>query len=84
MLHNYLLESGASHNIMSKDVMEALCLSITIPYHDLFAFDSRKVQCLAVIKDLIVNIAQFPMKTVMMDVVVADIAPKFFMLLSIS
>ena len=40
MIHNCLLDSGASHNLMPKDVMEALGLSITKPCHDLYAFDS--------------------------------------------
>ena len=40
MIHNCLLDSGASHNLMPKAVMEALGLSITKPYHDLYAFDS--------------------------------------------
>ena len=62
--------------------MEALGLSITKPYHDLFAFDSRVVKCLGVIKYLVVNLAQLPMKSVIMDVVVADISLKFALLLS--
>ena len=40
ILHNYLLDSGASHNLMLKAVMDELGLSITKPYHDLFSFDS--------------------------------------------
>ena len=40
MIHNCLLDSGASHNLMPKVVMEDLGLSITKPYHDLYAFDS--------------------------------------------
>ena len=40
MIHNCLLDSRASHNLMSKAVMEALGLSITKPYHDMYAFDS--------------------------------------------
>ena len=40
MIHNCLLDSGASHNLMPKAVMEALGLSITKFYHDLYAFDS--------------------------------------------
>ena len=40
MIHNCLLDSGASHNLMPKAVMEALDLSITKHYHDLYAFDS--------------------------------------------
>ena len=39
-IHNCLLDSGASHNLMPKAVMEALGLSITKPDHDLYAFDS--------------------------------------------
>ena len=35
MIHNCLLDSGASHNLMPKAVMEALGLSITKPYHEL-------------------------------------------------
>ena len=73
MLHNCLLESRASHNIMPKPVMEALGLSITKPYHELFAFDSRAVKCLGVIKDLVSNLSQLPMKSVIMGVVIADI-----------
>ena len=38
LLHNCLLDSGASHNLMPKVVMEALGMSITRPYHDLFSF----------------------------------------------
>ena len=30
MLHNYLLDSGASHNLMPKEVMEALGITIII------------------------------------------------------
>ena len=52
LLHNCLLDSGASHNLMPKSVMEALGLSVTNPYHDLYSFDSRAVKCIGVIKDL--------------------------------
>ena len=41
VLHNYLLDSGASHNLIPKALMDELGLSITKPYHDLFSFDSR-------------------------------------------
>ena len=62
--------------------MDELGLSITKPYHDLFSFDSRKVKCLGLIKDLTVNLTQLHSKSVMMDIVVADIPPKFGLLLS--
>jgi hypothetical protein len=81
-LHNAMLDSGASHNLMPKVVMDELGLDITRPYKDLFSFDSRKVKCLGLIKDLVVSLSQIPSKNMIMDVVVADIPPKFGMLLS--
>jgi ribonuclease HI len=81
-LHNCLLDSGASHNLMPKAVMDELGLEITKYYHDLFSFDSRKFKCLRMIKDLVVTLTQASMKTMVMDIVVADIPPKFGCLLS--
>jgi hypothetical protein len=67
---------------MPKTVMEELGLDITRPYHDLFSFDSRKVKCLGLIKDLAITQTQLAMKSMMMDIVVSDVPPKFGMLLS--
>ena len=39
-------------------------------------------KCLGLIKDLVVNLTQLPSKSIMMDIVVADIPPKFGLLLS--
>jgi hypothetical protein len=77
-----MLDSGASHNLMPKVVMDQLGLDITRPYKDLFSFDSRMVKCLGLIKYLVVSLAQIPAKNMVMDVVVVDIPPKFGMLLS--
>jgi hypothetical protein len=82
VLHNFLIDSGASHNLIPKTVMEELGLEITKAYHYLYSFDSRRVQCLGVIKDMVVTLFQLPMKSVVMDIVVVDISPKFDMLLS--
>ena len=56
VFHNYLMDSGASHNLMPKIVMEELELDVTKTYHDLYSFDSRKVKFLKVIKDLAVSL----------------------------
>ena len=40
------------------------------------------MKCLGVIKDMVVSLDQLPMKSVIMDVVVADITPNFGLLLS--
>jgi ribonuclease HI len=82
VLHNFLMDLGASHSLMPKIVMEELGLEITKAYHDLYYFDSKRVQCLGVIKDLVMTLFQLPMKSVVMDIVVADVPPKFGMILS--
>jgi hypothetical protein len=84
ILHNFLMDSGASNNVMPKVVIDELVLDITKPYQDLYSFDSKKVKCLGVIKDLVVTLSQLPMKSDVLDVVVVDKPPKFVMLLSIS
>jgi hypothetical protein len=81
-LHNSMLDSRASHNLMPKVVIDELGLYITRPYKNLFSFDSRKVKCLGLIKDLVISLSQIRSKNMIMDVVVADITPKFGMLLS--
>jgi hypothetical protein len=82
VMHNCLMDSGASHNLMPKYVMDELGLEITKNYHDLYSFESRKVKCLGVIKDMVVTLFQLPMKSILMDIVVVDVPPKFDMLLS--
>jgi hypothetical protein len=82
ILHNAMLDSRASHNLMPKAIMDKLGLDITRSYHDLYSFDSGRVKCLGLIKDLVVSLDQIPQKNVLMDVVVADIPPRYGMLLS--
>ena len=82
ILHNAMLDSGASHNLMPKAIMETLNLDITRPYKNLFSFDSSKVQCLGLIKELCVTLVQYLDKSIVMDIVVVDIPPKYEMLLS--
>jgi hypothetical protein len=55
-LHNCMLESGASHNVMPKSIMDRLGLKITRPYGDLYSFNSRRVKCMGMIKDLVVSL----------------------------
>ena len=77
-----MLDFSASHKLMPKVVMERLGLEITKPYKDLYYFDSSRVKCLGLIKDLCVNLAQIPAKSLVMDIVVANIPPKYGILLS--
>jgi hypothetical protein len=57
ILHNCLMDSGASHNVMTKVVMEELGMEITKPYQDLYSFDSKKVKYFGMIKDMVVSLA---------------------------
>lgn len=82
LLHNCMFDSGTSHNLMPLLVMKQLNLQVTKPYRDLYSFDSNKVKCLWVIKDLVMSLAQIPARSLVMDVVVADIPARFEMLLS--
>jgi len=82
LLHNHMLDLGASDNFMSKIIMEKLGLEITRDYQYLYSFDSRKVKCLGMIKDLVVNLAQIRVKIIFMDVVVVDVPAKYGMFLS--
>jgi hypothetical protein len=77
-----MLDSGASHNVMPKTIMDRLGLEITRPYGDLYSFDSIRVKCMGMIKYLVVALAQVPMKSILMDVVITYIPPKYGLLLS--
>ena len=57
LLHNFMLDSGASHNVMPNSIMDKLGLEITRPYRDLYSFDSRRVKCMGMIKYLMVTLA---------------------------
>jgi hypothetical protein len=76
VLHNDMLYSCASHNLMPKVVMEKSGLDVTRPYKDFHSFDSRKVKCIGIIKYLCITLAQIPAKSMVMDIVVADIPQK--------
>ena len=81
-MHNAMLDSRASHNLMPKGEVESLGLEVNQPYKYLYSFDSQKVKCLGLIKDTVVTLTEFPSKTMVMDVVMVDIPSNFGVLLS--
>jgi hypothetical protein len=81
-LHNAMLDSSTSHNLMLQVGMDELGLEVTRPYKDLFSFDLRKVKCFGLMKDLFVSLAQIPAKNMVMYIFVVDIPPKFNMFFS--
>jgi len=82
LLHNCMFDSGASHTLMPLSIMNQLNLQVTKPYKVMYSFDSNKVKCLRVIKDMVVSLAHIQAISLVMDVVVADIPTRFGMLLS--
>jgi hypothetical protein len=62
--------------------MEKLRLDITIPYKELYSFDSKRVQYLGMIKYLVVAKVKTPRKFITMDVVVTNVPSTCGMLLS--
>ena len=82
IVHNAMLDSGASHNMMPKGVVESLGMEVTRPYKDLYSFDSWNVKCLGLNKDMLVTLTEMSSNTVVMDVVVVNIPLKFGILLS--
>ena len=77
-----MLDSSASHNLMPKVIMDNIGFDITKPYKDLYSFDSRKFKCIGLIKDLMVSLHQILEKSILMDVVIADVPVKVGMFLS--
>jgi len=82
IMHTCMLDSMDSHNLMPKTFMEKLGLEITRPYHDLYYFDSRKFKCKDLIKDMVITLAQLPVKSIMMDILVGDVPSNYGTLLS--
>jgi hypothetical protein len=63
LLHNCILDSGASANVMSLKVMNQSGLKITRPYKNVCEIDSKAIQVCGVIKDLKVHLATcYPLK----------------------
>jgi hypothetical protein len=73
LLHNCMLDSGASSNVMTKKVMEQLNLRISRPYDNIRAMDSKTIEVHGLIKGLQVHLAPFPNIQIEMNIVVIDV-----------
>ena len=59
----------------SLGIMENLWFDITRELKDLYYFSSNKVQCLEMIKYIVVRVVQISLKFLMMDMVSIDLSP---------
>ena len=82
LLHNCMLDSGASSNVMTIKVMEYLNIRVIRPYHNVCAMDARGVEVVGIILNLHVKLAKYPDIDMSMDVVVIDAPNNWGMLLS--
>ena len=60
LLHNCMLDSGASSNIVTKKVMEKMGLKITRPYQNVCVMDSREIDVVGIILNFPVKLAAYP------------------------
>jgi hypothetical protein len=81
VLHNYVADTGARHNVMPLRVMRRLGLECTSPCKDLLALDSRTVETIGYIKYLSISYDQAPKVSMLINVIVADIPEAYGMLL---
>ncbi len=83
LLHNCMLDPGASTNIMPLKIMNQLGLEINRPYGNVCGIDSSKaIKACGLIKDLKVTLASHTDISILMDVVVIDVPDAWRMLLS--
>jgi hypothetical protein len=82
LLHNCMLDSGASTNVMSLEVMNQLKLEITRPYKNICGIDSKSLPVCGLIKYLKVSLVAYLDISLLMDIVVIDVPDAWGMLLS--
>jgi hypothetical protein len=80
VLHNCLIDSGATNNIMPLSVMQALRMECTRHYEtgeSIYAIDSRKVPAYGEIKYFCAWISATPHITIVFTIVVVDLPPTY-------
>jgi ribonuclease HI len=79
-LHNCLVDTGVTNNIMPLAVMEALGMSCTKYYEtseSIYAIDSRKVPAYGEIKDFYAWITTTPHIITIFNIIVVDLPPAY-------
>ena len=81
LLHNCMLDSRSSANIMTRKVMEQLNLKITRAYHNICAMDSREVKVVDIVLGFPIILAKYPDIHINMDILIIDVRDKWGMFL---
>jgi hypothetical protein len=80
MLHNCLIDSGATNTIIPLSVMKSLRMECTIHYdtaESIYVIESRKVMHYGEIKDLCAYLTATPHITTILTIVVIDLPPTY-------
>lgn len=77
-----MLDSGTSACVMTKKVIDHLNLRVSMPYYNICAMDSKKIEFHGLINDLQVHLSVYPDIMIVMDIVVVDVSDAWGMLLS--
>lgn len=82
ILHNSMIDSGASTTVMPKEIVEVLNIKYESLNRGVMKLDGNKVQTMGLIKSLPLTLFACPSVTVSQEVVVIDIPPVFGLCLS--
>lgn len=82
IIHNCMLDSGASANVMSLSVMRQLELEVHRSYRNICGLDSKSMEVHGLIKDVVVHLVASPDISTIMNVMVVDLPATYGMLLS--
>jgi hypothetical protein len=79
-LHNFLVDTGTTNNIIPLEVMEKLCMKCTKYYEtgeSIYAIDSRQVPAYGEIKDFYAWITMTPHIITIFNIIVVDLPPTY-------
>lgn len=82
ILHNAMIDSGASTTAMPKQIVEALGLNYEPMKRGVMQLDGNKVETIGVIKALPLTLSACPSITVSQDTMIIDVPPMFGLCLS--
>jgi hypothetical protein len=80
-LHNCMLDSKSSVNMMSLKVMNQLGMEFTGPYANFYRFESKGIKVYDLMEGLEVHLTEYPDFPFIMDIVVVDIPYTWGMIL---
>jgi len=82
LVHNCMLDSGASSNVIPIEVVNLLGFKVSRSYGNCYAMDSTEVNVIRVVNGVEVKLVAYLGKCFLMDIIIVDCPTKWGMLLS--